>query len=521
MRNNQPVIDNEIHFPQDKNAKIISVTDPKGIITDVNQTFIDMCGFSREELIGQPHNIIRHPDMPAAVFKQMWDNLKAGKPFMGIVKNRHKNGSYYWVNAFIVPIYQYGKIVGYESVRTRATPQEIENAKKVYAKINQNQEVKTKLYHPIENLSLGLTVASFALCGYMPSIFTLIPCALFSFLCANLFISKYQRFVKGVIGNFDSSIDPISLAVYVSGDSLIRRGLFSRKREQKYIDAVLTRVKEASLRLEDIANYNLENAQDNNKDMIEKSNQTKVVVQNMQNVADTMISMMDELTNSVSNTTKNADQTVDLMQDGKNISQRTLESITILDDKVKNIATSIENLSAKVNDISQASELISKVAEQTNLLALNASIEAARAGEAGKGFAVVADEVRALSLNTHKSTDNIHNLIKEFIEKAKDAGQMAQLGLEAAQNGVVEVGKNNDNLQNVLLAIDGIKESSDSMLRAINSQNETVKAVASQVSELLNLSDESVGITSRSHSDMLKLKDETNDVVEMITRFNE
>lgn len=86
MRNNQPVVDVEIKFPEDPNAKIISVTDTHGIITDVNQTFIDMCGFSREELIGQPHNIIRHPDMPSAVFKLMWDTLKKGKPFMGIIK---------------------------------------------------------------------------------------------------------------------------------------------------------------------------------------------------------------------------------------------------------------------------------------------------------------------------------------------------------------------------------------------------------------------------------------------------
>ena len=254
--------------------------------------------------------------------------------------------------------------------------------------------------------------------------------------------------------------------------------------------------------------------------MIDKSNQTKNVVRNMQHVTDTMIAMMEELTNSVSKTTENTDQTVQLMQEGKVISENTLESISVLDDKVKNIATSIENLSSKVGDISQASDLISQVAEQTNLLALNASIEAARAGEAGKGFAVVADEVRALSLNTHKSTDNIHNLIQEFIEKAKDASDMAQLGLEAAKSGVEEVGKNNDNMQNVLQAIDVIKQTADSMLAAIESQNQTAKEVAGQVSQLLSLSDESVDITSKTQDDMLKLKDETNDVVEMITRFN-
>ena len=333
-------------------------------------------------------------------------------------------------------------------------------------------------------------------------------------------VQKPKQYIQGLITELNPQLDPVSLAVYAGGKGLIKQAQFARKLQDKYVDTILTRVKEASLRLEDIANYNLENAEGSNQDMIDKSNQTKNVVRNMQHVTDTMIAMMEELTNSVSKTTENTDQTVQLMQEGKVISENTLESISVLDDKVKNIATSIENLSSKVGDISQASDLISQVAEQTNLLALNASIEAARAGEAGKGFAVVADEVRALSLNTHKSTDNIHNLIQEFIEKAKEASDMAQLGLEAAKSGVEEVGKNNDNMQNVLQAIDVIKQTADSMLAAIESQNQTAKEVAGQVSQLLSLSDESVDITSKTHDDMLKLKDETNDVVEMITRFN-
>ena len=114
MRVNLPVIDRETPFPDDPEAKIISVTDLSGVILDVNDIFVKVSGFSREELIGQPQNIIRHPDMPAAVFEHMWNLLKAGKTFHGIVKNRCKDGSYYWVDAFIIPIVQYGKTIGYE-----------------------------------------------------------------------------------------------------------------------------------------------------------------------------------------------------------------------------------------------------------------------------------------------------------------------------------------------------------------------------------------------------------------------
>lgn len=128
MRDNDPVINREHKFPSDPNAKIISVTDIKGIITEVNDTFVEMSGFSREELIGQPQNIVRHPDMPPEIFAQLWSTIQSGQPFMGLIKNRCKDGSYYWVNAFIMPIRQNGEIIGYESVRTAASDTQIARA---------------------------------------------------------------------------------------------------------------------------------------------------------------------------------------------------------------------------------------------------------------------------------------------------------------------------------------------------------------------------------------------------------
>lgn len=240
----------------------------------------------------------------------------------------------------------------------------------------------------------------------------------------------------------------------------------------------------------------------------------------MDAVTRTMLTMMKDLTDSVSTTNESSEQTTSLMQAGKDISERTLNAITTLDNQVKNIATSIENLSAKVEEIAQASELIDKVSDQTNLLALNASIEAARAGEAGKGFAVVADEVRSLSLSTHKSTQNIHNLIDDFKEKAEEAKVMAENGLAAAKNGVVEVGRNNDNVEKAVEAISVIKGNADKMLEEINLHSETVQSVADQVKQIYSLTDESVDITSKTQQDMQYLKNEADGVVEMISRFN-
>lgn len=126
-----------------ENAILLSTTDLKGNIKYVNQTFSQISEYSVAELQGSPHNIVRHEDMPAAAFKMLWDRIKTGKPWMGIVKNKTKNGSYYWVNAYVAPVYEDGKIHEYQSVRRQATPEQIRAAEEVYQAINQGKQAKT------------------------------------------------------------------------------------------------------------------------------------------------------------------------------------------------------------------------------------------------------------------------------------------------------------------------------------------------------------------------------------------
>src|SRR5512144_2489936 len=102
MRVNLPVINQEYILPA--NDVIVSRTDLKGRITYVNETFVHACGFTRDELIGKAHNIVRHPDMPAAAFADLWDTIKTGQPWSGLVKNRRKDGGFYWVHANVTPI---------------------------------------------------------------------------------------------------------------------------------------------------------------------------------------------------------------------------------------------------------------------------------------------------------------------------------------------------------------------------------------------------------------------------------
>ncbi|WLT30484.1 PAS domain-containing methyl-accepting chemotaxis protein [Geothrix sp. PMB-07] len=131
MRINQPVTRVERHLQE--GAFIVSTTDLRGVITSVNEEFIRVSGFTEAELIGQPQNLVRHPDMPPAAFEDLWRTIKAGKPWQGMVKNRCKNGDFYWVDASVTAIVENGQTVGYVSIRSKPAPDQVEEAERIYA----------------------------------------------------------------------------------------------------------------------------------------------------------------------------------------------------------------------------------------------------------------------------------------------------------------------------------------------------------------------------------------------------
>ena len=137
MKINLPVTNNEIELRDDQ--FIVSKTDLKGLITYVNQDFLDISGFAEAELIGASHNIVRHPDMPPAAFEDLWKTLKAGRPWRGLVKNRCKNGDFYWVEATAMPLKEGEQTVGYISLRRKGTRAEIEAADAVYRGIKEGR----------------------------------------------------------------------------------------------------------------------------------------------------------------------------------------------------------------------------------------------------------------------------------------------------------------------------------------------------------------------------------------------
>ncbi|MEI7457613.1 MAG: PAS domain-containing protein [Nitrosomonadales bacterium] len=144
MKINLPV--QNIPSPYPKGQVLVSKTDLKGTIIYANDAFIALSGYSKEELVGQNHNLVRHPDMPPEAFEDLWDTVKKGLPWKGVVKNRCKDGRYYWVHAFVVPVFKSGAVAGYMSVRTEPTPEQVSNAESLYQRVKSKQtEIKRKV----------------------------------------------------------------------------------------------------------------------------------------------------------------------------------------------------------------------------------------------------------------------------------------------------------------------------------------------------------------------------------------
>ncbi len=137
MKINEPVTDREVKLRE--RQELVTKTDLKGIITYTNPDFVEVSGFSEAELMGKNHNVVRHPDMPVEAFKDLWDTLKLGRPWNKLVKNRCKNGDFYWVKANVTPVFRNGEIVEYMSVRTRPGQDEIDAATKLYSQLKRKE----------------------------------------------------------------------------------------------------------------------------------------------------------------------------------------------------------------------------------------------------------------------------------------------------------------------------------------------------------------------------------------------
>lgn len=456
MRVNLPVTGTEYEI--DANQTIVTTTDLNGNIVYANPYFVEVSGFAEEELIGAPQNIIRHPDMPPAAFADLWASIKAGLPWQGLVKNRRKNGDYYWVRAHVTPVIENGQTVGYMSVRTKPGRAEVEAAADLYRQekdkpgsliLRQGRIFKSRAARAFTaamevsiGLRLGLTfsmlLAAIALLGWAAAS----PEAVMR-MGAGPWLGAFAAMTFAAVAGFwlytaKSIVTPLNEAVYVAqrmaGGDLTADVATERGDE---IGQLIRALSQLNANLHSIVGdirLNFGNMVTAAHDLSSGNTDLSARTDSQAAALEETAASIEEITSAVKQNAQHSAQADDVAGHALKAAEKGGEIVT-------RVVATIADISASSQKISDIVGIINGIANQTNLLALNAAVEAARAGDAGRGFAVVATEVRNLAQNSATAASEIKQLIEASVENVnagtalvRDAGAAMQDILAAIRN---------------------------------------------------------------------------------------
>lgn len=466
-KRNTNIINEEVTFPEQQ--ELVSVTDKRGVVTYANESFCKVAGYSYDELVGKNHNIVRHPDMPKAAFKDMWTQLEAKKPWRGAVKNRCKDGRYYWVDAFVTPVFSQGALVGYQSVRRVLKPEFKNNAERLYQDINlgkftpDSNNIKLKY---MLTLLIGVSLA--IACLWFPLLaFLMVP---IPFAVFHQELSKTSFYVDQTRDQYDS----VSRYVY-SGRGAISVIDFKVKMLEGKLATIFGRVLDSADSLMskvDRLNQVSIDARDGVKQETEELFQVSTAIEQMS------LTIAEVATNVV-DTSSRVESVHSDCQLATDAMAKTKERVSKLAFDVASSADAASELAIEAESIGQVMQEIQGIADQTNLLALNAAIEAARAGEQGRGFSVVADEVRALSSRTHSATEQIKTSVGEIQATLLKWSETMSKGKEDADECVEETTLTRDMVFKVYDEVSSIAD----LTAQISAATEEQSAVSGEVSK--------------------------------------
>ena len=447
MRTNLPVTQREYQFPG--NETLLSTTDTSSHITYANAAFVRTSGYAADELIGQPHNLLRHPDMPAEAFADMWRSLKQGQSWTALVKNRRKNGDHYWVRANAAPMRRNGQLTGYLSVRTKPARAEIDAATALYSRFKAGKAaglafhrglvVRTGLLRVTSVLQLLPTawrvrlammvvgmVMALALAG--SGLAGLPRAATGASLVASLLLACW--FIEAQVTTPLRQV--LQMAQQVATGEAAENLRFNRCDEVGMIARAIT---QAGLNLQSLmadVQEQVNGVQVASREIAAANNDLSSRTEQTASSLEQTAAAMEQQTASVR---QNADTAAQASQLANATTEVALQGGAAMN-KVVSTMTVISESSRKIADIIS---VIEGIAFQTNILALNAAVEAARAGEQGRGFAVVASEVRSLAGRSAAAAKEIKSLIDDSVAKVNGGTQLVADAGETMNEVVAQV----------------------------------------------------------------------------------